>query len=204
MLESNQIGDLFMHWYERARDLAAQLKISHEAIAEKIGRGRSTVSGWMSGDREPKLEEIEMLSKALGVSSRWLLFGDPSDYQSISTPIITNEVHVALWGAEGPTGEMVTAPSEFGIGTRAYFIEKDSGCDVAPAGTTIIVDTKIMPITKDYVLANIKGELSVFKYLEVAGKKFLGVDDQRVPLIEVNIDIDLIGVVVFLSRKIRN
>lgn len=55
-----------MHWYERARDLAAQLKISHEAIAEKIGRGRSTVSGWMSGDREPKLEEIEMLSKALG------------------------------------------------------------------------------------------------------------------------------------------
>ncbi|MEL5384136.1 helix-turn-helix transcriptional regulator [Serratia ureilytica] len=204
MIESNQIGDLFMHWYERARDLAAQQKVSHEAIAERIGRGRSTVSGWLSGDREPKLDEISMLAKALGVSSRWLLFGEPEDFKATEQLPSRDEVLVPLWNKDGPTDGAVTAPSDVGVNNRAYVIEKDSGCEVAPSGTRVIVNAKLTPISKDYVVAKVQDELSVFKYLEVAGKKFLGVDDQRVPLIEIGAGVEMIGVVVFLSRKIRN
>jgi transcriptional regulator with XRE-family HTH domain len=204
MLESNQIGDLFMHWYERARDLVAQQKVSHEAIAEKIGRGRSTVSGWLSGDREPKLDEISMLAKALGVSARWLLFGDPEDFQP-SAPLVTREeVLVPLWNKDGQTDQLITAPADIGLNTHAYLIEKDSGCDVAPSGTMVIANPEIRPVSKDFVVAQVQDEISVFKYLEVAGKRFLGVDDQRVPLIEIGAGIEIIGVVVFLSRKMRN
>lgn len=204
MLESNQIGNLFMHWYERARDLAAQQKISHEAIAERIGRGRSTVSGWLSGDREPKLDEISMLAKALGVTSRWLLFGEPEDFKP--APPISNkdEALVPIWNKDGQTNETVTVPGDVGLNNRAYLIEKDSGCEVAPAGTTVIVNAKIAPVSKDFVAAKVQNEISVFKYLEVAGKKFLGVDDQRVPLIEIGAGVEMIGVVVFLSRRMRN
>ncbi|WP_455872002.1 helix-turn-helix domain-containing protein [Serratia proteamaculans] len=204
MLESNQIGNLFMHWYERARDLAAQQKVSHEAIAERIGRGRSTVSGWLSGDREPKLDEISMLAKALGVSSRWLLFGEPEDFRPTEQITPRNEVLVPLWNKDGQTDGMVTAPADVGLNNRAYIIEKDSGCDVAPSGTRVIVNAKLSPVSKDFVVAKVQDEISVFKYLEVAGKKFLGVDDQRVPLIEIGAGVEMIGVVVFLSRKIRN
>ncbi|MFT2790564.1 helix-turn-helix domain-containing protein [Serratia sp. T13T92] len=193
-----------MHWYERARDLAAQQKVSHEAIAEKIGRGRSTVSGWLSGDREPKLDEINMLAKALGVSSRWLLFGDPEDFKPIEKTTPRDEVLVPLWNKDGQTDEVITAPADVGLNNRAYIIEKDSGCDVAPAGTRVIVNIKLNPVSNDYVVAKIQDEISVFKYLEVAGKKFLGVDEPRVPLIEIGAGVEMIGVAIFLSRKIRN
>lgn len=204
MLRVNQIGDLSMHWYERARDLATQQKVSHETIAERIGRGRSTVSGWLSGDREPKLDEISMLAKALGVSSRWLLFGEGEDYKSDYQPPIRDEVLVPVWDSEGQTEKFISAPADVGVNNRAYLIDKDSGCEVAPAGTRVIVNTNITPASKDYVVAKVHSEVSVFKYLEVAGKKFLGVDDQRVPLIEIGAGTEIIGVAVFLSRKIRN
>lgn len=193
-----------MRWYERARDLAAQQKMSHEAIGERIGRGRSTVSGWLSGDREPKLDEIGMLAKALGVSSRWLLFGESGDLKTNDRSALRDEIQVPLWNKEGPTDKLITAPADVGANTRAYIIEKDSGCDVAPSGTIVIVNVKLSPVSKDFVVAKVLGELSVFKYLEFTGKKFLGVDDQRVPLIEIGTGVDMIGVVVFLSRKIRN
>lgn len=193
-----------MHWYERARSLAAQQKVSHEAIAERIGRGRSTVSGWLSGDREPKLDEISMLAKALGVSSRWLLFGEPEDAKATEQYTPRDEVLVPLWNKDGPTGSLITAPAEVGINIRAYLIEKDSGCEAAPSGTRVIVNTKLTPVTNDFVVSKIHDELSVFKYLEVAGKRFLAVDEPRVPLTEIGTGVEMIGVVVFLSRKIRH
>ncbi len=193
-----------MHWYERARDLAAQQKMSHEAIAERIGRGRSTVSGWLSGDREPKLDEISLLAKALGVSSRWLIFGEPEDYKSIEQNTPRDEVLVPLWNKDGPDGALVTAPADVGLNNRAYVIEKDSGCDAAPSGTRVIVNTKLTPVTNDFVVAKVHDEISVFKYLDVAGKRFLAVDEPRVPLTEIGTGVEIIGVVVLLSRKIRN
>lgn len=193
-----------MHWYERARDLAAQQKMSHEAIAERIGRGRSTVSGWLSGDREPKLDEINMLAKALGVTSRWLLFGDPEDFKTIEKATPKDEVLVTIWDKDGQTDEVITTPADIGLNNRAYIIEKDSGCDAAPAGTRVIVNTKLNPVSNDFVVAKIQDEISVFKYLEVAGKKFLGVDEPRVPLIEIGAGVEMIGVAVLLIRKTRN
>lgn len=192
-----------MQWYERARDRASQLKLSHESIAERIGRGRSTVSGWMSGDREPKLEEISMLSKVLGVPAQWLFFGDINDYNSVPKSTYSDEIQIPIWNINGKTNKLVTVPSDVSIHAKAYIIQKDSGCGIAPAGTLLVIDHNIKPETKDYVFAEVNAEFSLFHFLEAAGKCFLSVDDHRLPLIEINEDVKIMGVLVFLSRKLK-
>ncbi|XBS72033.1 hypothetical protein ABK905_09235 [Acerihabitans sp. KWT182] len=80
---------------------------------------------------------------------------------------------------------------------------QDSGCDAAPAGTTIIVDPSIQPENQDFVFAKVNEQASVFRFIALSGRKFLGVDDQRIPFIEVGSSAEIIGVVVFITRKLK-
>ncbi|XBS71128.1 helix-turn-helix domain-containing protein [Acerihabitans sp. KWT182] len=89
-----------MEWFERARELAAQQKIAHEKIAERIGRGRSTVSGWLAGEREPKLQELSLLAKVLGVTPQYLLFGDQDQYDNSQIMPYSDVIEIPIFEGE--------------------------------------------------------------------------------------------------------
>ena len=60
---------------ERLKEARKTAKLSQEALAKKVGRTKSTVSRWESGERNPQMLEIVELEKALGVSAHKLMYG---------------------------------------------------------------------------------------------------------------------------------
>lgn len=60
---------------ERLREARKAAKLSQEALAKRIGRTKSTISRWESGERNPKMFEMVELEKTLGVPAESLLYG---------------------------------------------------------------------------------------------------------------------------------
>ena len=65
-----------IHWSERARQKASELGIRDLEIASRSGWSMSSVSLWMNGQREPKLEQKMAVAEVLGVSVHWLDTGE--------------------------------------------------------------------------------------------------------------------------------
>lgn len=60
---------------ERLKEARKSAKLSQEALAKSIGRTKSTISRWESGERNPKMFEMVELEKILGVPAETLLYG---------------------------------------------------------------------------------------------------------------------------------
>lgn len=60
---------------ERLKEARKVAKLSQEALAKKVGRTKSTISRWESGERNPQMLELVELEKALGVSAHMLMYG---------------------------------------------------------------------------------------------------------------------------------
>lgn len=60
---------------ERLREARKTAKLSQEALAKRIGRTKSTISRWESGERNPKMFEMVELEKILGIPAETLLYG---------------------------------------------------------------------------------------------------------------------------------
>ena len=60
---------------ERLKEARKTAKLSQEALAKIVGRTKSTVSRWESGERNPQMLEIVALEKVLGVSAHELMYG---------------------------------------------------------------------------------------------------------------------------------
>ncbi|USE36403.1 LexA family transcriptional regulator [Endozoicomonas sp. SCSIO W0465] len=63
-------------WVERANERAKALGITDTRIAAHCGVSRPTVSNWMNGKREPRLEQKMQLAEALQISLNWLETGE--------------------------------------------------------------------------------------------------------------------------------
>ena len=59
--------------FKVARDRAG---ITQRKLALKAGCPLSTITGIEAGGRMPQIDTIEVLARALGVSSGWLAYGD--------------------------------------------------------------------------------------------------------------------------------
>lgn len=191
-----------MKWYERTRDILSQLNISHEGLADRIGSSRSTVSGWLSGSREPRLDEIFSIADAIGVTRQWLLFGEDGNG---TQPIIraSDSIEVELWEGGENTGTKVTVPVDVGASCKAFKIHSDTGCSDIPKNSLVIVSDKINPVGGDYLLVNQDGQLAVYRLIDLSGRRFLGVDDPRVPLLSLE-SASAVGVIVFITRNLKN
>ncbi|WP_422446217.1 MULTISPECIES: helix-turn-helix domain-containing protein [unclassified Endozoicomonas] len=65
-----------IHWSERAREKAKELKLSDVELARRVGWSKTTVNAWMNGQREPKLEQKMALAEALDTTTHWLDTGE--------------------------------------------------------------------------------------------------------------------------------
>lgn len=61
---------------ERLKEARKAANLSQQALADKIGRTKSTISRWESGERNPKMFEMVELENILGIKARDLMFGE--------------------------------------------------------------------------------------------------------------------------------
>lgn len=81
-------------------------KISQKEIAICCGVSQPTVSEWISGRKNPSLENLTKLSRYLDISVDCIL-GENSEEQKDTTPVSEDDIKVALFGgAENVTDEM--------------------------------------------------------------------------------------------------
>lgn len=96
---------------ERLKEARKAAKLSQEALAKKIGRTKSTISRWESGERNPKMFEMIELENILGISAETLMYG--TEKINPISPLIEETVE-AMKKLEEPRQQIVldTATSQ--------------------------------------------------------------------------------------------
>lgn len=73
---------------DRLKEARKSAKLSQQSLADKIGRTKSTISRWESGERNPKMFEMVELENILGISAQTLMFGKDKIESDAITPHI--------------------------------------------------------------------------------------------------------------------
>lgn len=138
-----------MEWFERAQKHCQKHKIRDKHIAEAVNISTTTVSFWMRGIRQPKLEQKIGIAKALGVSVHWLDTGlfDLPDQQLIRLSIEQlDEVLPNLIGEQTEeTGQVMSAlPTSFmlapGKAYSSFLLNMDNDTMLNPnAGDSLLL-----------------------------------------------------------------
>lgn len=159
---------------------------SQTSLSKASGVEQSSISKILRGASETS-KSSGQLAAAMGISADWLINGqgDIDGTTSSKFTRVNAAKEVAVWDANGDTGETISWFNELPPSCHAYIIPSKTGISQVPAGAIVIVDTSLKPSTADLVVAEISGSISVFRYLmNGIGRVFLSVDDTRVPLAE--------------------
>lgn len=181
--------------------------ITQGALAKASGVSQPTIWRLTKGEAEGSRKLVD-IARALDVNVQWLASGE-GEMRGASAISAIDKVKsgttIPVWGAEGKTGEIVSAPNGVKAkkGWRAYILDRNSGCSEATAGSIVIIDTDVPPESGDLVIAKVNSRFSVYRYLEGPSNGFLTVDDPRIPAVELSEESELIGVAIFLIRDLR-
>ncbi|MFE1816926.1 LexA family protein [Metapseudomonas otitidis] len=209
---------------QRIAELRKKNGMSQRALAAACGWGsQSRVGNYETDSREPSLDDIERMAKALGVTSAQLIAGSPADQSNVqlaAQPTRYYRYPVLSWVSAGLWGDALQ-PYEPGAedqhelsdykGKAPCFWLKVSGDsmtapigDSIPDGHLILVDTGMEARPGHLVIAKLESEdKATFKRLvQDGGRMFLKPLNPAYPLIEINGTCRFIGVVVETKRKL--
>ncbi|MFC0140644.1 helix-turn-helix domain-containing protein [Erwinia mallotivora] len=175
-------------------------------LSRLSGVNQSIISKILAGKNETS-KYSGKLAAALGISADWLINGRGSMLTGSEAAIEKLDASkiVTVWGVEGPTSDVISWTERIPQHYRAYIMHKNTGIMQSPAGSVVLVDPTISPGNDELVVTAIRGEISVYRFLEGGTENgFLSVDDERIPVIEVNDSSWIVGVVEqILVRKLR-
>lgn len=63
-------------WHKRAKSRLQALQLTQDELANAVGKTQSGVNHWLAGRREPGLDDLERLARALKCTPGWLAFGE--------------------------------------------------------------------------------------------------------------------------------
>nr|WP_306310639.1 helix-turn-helix transcriptional regulator [Xenorhabdus aichiensis] len=193
---------------ERLTEAMKLQKMTQGALAEASGVTQPTIWRLTQGQAKGSSKIID-IAHALGVNPEWLANGTGNMLMGDGTPVMSsldNRQQIPVWDINGKTDDFVISPSGKPLPTwRAYVMERNSGCAEAPSGSIVIIDTAIVPGTKDLVIATVnQKDISVYRFLDGGTAGYLDVDDSRIPLLDLSSSpATVLGVVIFLLRDFR-
>ena len=76
-------------WFKRARRVMTGRQISQQKLAQHMGITRGAVGHWLSGRREPSLDELQKIATFLNVSYGWLTSGE-GEQEAVSPQLAEN------------------------------------------------------------------------------------------------------------------
>ncbi|EAY9565149.1 LexA family transcriptional regulator [Salmonella enterica] len=207
---------------ERIRARRKELKIRQAALGKMVGVSNVAISQWERSETEPNGENLLALSKALQCSPDYLLKGDLSQtnvaYHSRHEP--RGSYPLISWVSAGQWMEAVEPYHKRAIDNwhdttvdcseDSFWLDVQGDSMTAPAGLSIpegmiiLVDPEVEPRNGKLVVAKLEGENeATFKKLVMdAGRKFLKPLNPQYPMIEINGNCKIIGVVV--DAKLAN
>lgn len=156
---------------QRVNYIIEKQGLSKAWVAERLGISKQALNYLLKHSVKPKF--IDEFSELFGLSSDWLEKGIGLPYQSTypSNYVLKNVIPVLtkseLLDASSVSVNGVTI--DFSRGDFEYFIayklDDDSNFPPFIEGSILIFDTREQPISSDYVLIVVNGEVMVRQYL---------------------------------------
>lgn len=207
---------------ERIRARRKELKIRQAALGKMVGVSNVAISQWERSETEPNGENLLALANALKCSPDYLMKGEGSlsniAYHSRHDP--RGSFPLISWVRAGCWMEAVEqyhkraidnwydttvdcSEDSFWLYVKGDSMTAPAGLSI-PEGMIILVDPEVEPRNGKLVVAKLEGENeATFKKLVIdAGRKFLKPLNPQYPMIEINGNCKIIGVVV--DAKLAN
>nr|WP_025423083.1 LexA family transcriptional regulator [Sodalis praecaptivus] len=218
-----------MKWTDLAKDKMRELGISQEKLGELIGKTQGAVGHWLNGRREPSIDDIAQIMKALKMPEMVLLSdgyvrsigdeeGDNVSYVGPFTP--TKKLPLISWVSAGQWSEALEpykiddieewpettvhcSDGSFWLKVRGDSMTSPTGLSI-PEGMIILIDPEVEPSNGKLVVAKLENENeATFKrYVTDAGQKYLKPLNPQYAMIQINGNCTIIGVVV--DAKVDN
>ncbi|EEJ0285165.1 helix-turn-helix domain-containing protein [Salmonella enterica subsp. enterica] len=196
---------LFMKLSDRLAKAMEFRGISQNKLAQLCGVPQSMV--WkLLHDRAKSTGKIVQMANALNIDANWLATGEGEMILPADVPVTYDGLFpVDLYDEKGyKTGRRIMVPNLIESETcKAFLLSSSQGCSIAPAGSIIVIDPSACPFHDDYVYAKDGDTASVYRYVSAGKKRYLAVDDERVPLLPVVEPVEIVGVIVSLIRDLR-
>lgn len=207
---------------ERIRARRKELKIRQAALGKMVGVSNVAISQWERSETEPNGENLLALANALKCSPDYLMKGEESlsniAYHSRHDPRgsypLISLVSAGCWmEAVEPYHKRAIdnwydttvdcSEDSFWLDVKGDSMTAPAGLSI-PEGMIILVDPEVEPRNGKLVVAKLEGENeATFKKLVIdAGRKFLKPLNPQYPMIEINGNCKIIGVVV--DAKLAN
>lgn len=163
-------------WVDRTRNRMQMLGTAQEQLAARLGCTRGAVGHYLSGRRDPTLDQLSNIARCLDVSPAWLFFGisetevreEPPGYSSIAQSIpITGTTET---GAHKKQLGHIEVPKP----TANSYALIATGARWAPriyAGEAVLIEPDLDPEPGDEVLINHLGEIKLYNLIKKTGKQ---------------------------------
>ncbi|HEY3984981.1 LexA family transcriptional regulator [Cedecea sp.] len=211
---------------ERLLARRTELGLSQDELAKKTGVSRVTISKIeLGGSQDTRSSNLFKIAEALKCSPRWLLDGTKDKGFEVDKNVTNPKANrppnyrypKLTWVSAGPWNcEDYPAYPEDWIGSDVYAGEHGFWLDVrgdsmtSPGDFSIFEGMEIL-VSPDqevypgkFVVARLKGsgEATLKQYVEDAGQRFLKPLNPRYPMISINGNCEIVGVVVEMRMKI--
>jgi SOS-response transcriptional repressor LexA len=202
------------NWTERIRERMEILRLTQEVLASKIGVTQSAITHYLTGRRVPPLRQFQKLAAVLEVDPAWLQFGNQltsapaTEKSQHSVPIISwhqaAEFAEATKRKQSETEEYVPHFYTDQPGWYALRVKGDSMIAVSGhsqsfrAQDIIIINPDKKPEHESYVVASARRskEATFKQYVIDGGIQYLKPLNPQYPLVEIDENISICGVVV--------
>ncbi|HBH5395712.1 TPA: helix-turn-helix domain-containing protein [Escherichia coli] len=209
-------------WYDLAKQLMRAQGMSQDSLADHMGITKGGLSHWLNGRREPNLEDIARIMRALGrrqftVTHDGMVIDDSlSNTLPGAPPLDVGRYPVIDWKDAGNYMEeakraslphvntsVICSDDSYWLVAKGESMNAPQGLSI-PAGTMILVDPHAPAIDGKLVIAQLEeGQTPTFKQLIIdGGQRLLRSLNPLYPPIPLNPESKIIGVVV--DAKIVN
>lgn len=206
-----------MEIHERIRQKRRELGLTQQALADKAGVNRVTVTGWEKGDYQPNGVNLQQLAEALETDARWLTDGIVSTEANVRFSKLNNprgEYPLISWVSAGNWCEALEpyhrksidkwyettvhcSEDSFWLEVKGDSMTAPSGLSI-PEGMVILVDPEVEPSSGKLVVAKIDtdNEATFKQYIVDAGNHYLKPLNPQYRMTAINGNCRIIGVVV--------
>jgi SOS-response transcriptional repressor LexA len=179
-------------WNALAKSRMKEIRVTQEALAEKLGVTQGAIGHWLNGRREPSIDIIISIFNALGMpgvkfnqNGEVINDGDaeltPASIGLRKIPII-NEIQAGCWTesieCRSMDGSIETINTDLDLGSMAFALSV-RGDSMAPEileGDVVVIDPDVDPLPGDIVAAKNGNHEATLKQFRPRGTNDQGLE----------------------------